>query len=66
MRHSAKSQSQNYSRIIANIKDDKVRYFYLILGDAIAEQANVPANVGSGANTSAAHIADVESRLNRT
>jgi hypothetical protein len=60
------SQAEEFAQILDRIGDERVRYFYLMLGDAIAEASavrNYAENIR--ANTSLAHIADAAARLNK-
>lgn len=56
----AKQDSREYLRILENIRDEKVRYFFLMLGEAIAE---CTAGTPQKANTSPAHLAEIAARL---
>lgn len=64
----SKASAQDYQEflgVIDRIPDSRIRYFYMMLGDAIGEfstQARKPLKV----NTGAGHIADLKRRLNAT
>jgi hypothetical protein len=60
MRNADKKQAHEFAGIIESIADERVRYFYLMLGDALA-QATAPG--GRMINTSPAHVAGIAARL---
>ncbi len=59
---SSKEKSQ-FIEMIQRMPDEKVRYFYLMLGSALTESGDrMPA---PHANTSPTHIASLQARFNR-
>ena len=54
--------------ILQGITDDRVRYFYMMLGDAIAHASREAKDgaVPVQANTGPAQIADLAARLNKS
>lgn len=60
MQNAGKKQGHEFAGIVESIADERVRYFYLMLGDALAQ-----ATAASGpANTGPTHIAGIAARLN--
>jgi len=60
MRHTARKSANAFAGIVEAIADERVRYFYLMLGDALA-QANTARN--APVNTSPAHVARIAAGL---
>lgn len=60
----SKSEKQQFSNILGEIDNDKVRYFYLMLGSALAEKDRPEIATASVSNTSPEHIANLRRRLN--
>lgn len=61
MASAIKKQKQDFAAIVESISDERVRYFYLMLGDALAQAT---ASGAQKVNTSPAHIAEIVTRLN--
>ena len=59
----SKRESQEFLKVLGNIKDEKTRYFFLMLGEAIGE-AQAAAGTPQQVNTSPDHIADLQRRIN--
>jgi len=49
--------------ILERMPDEKIRYFYMMLGSAIADRAEIKPS--AQVNTSPAHLVDLERRLNQ-
>lgn len=63
MAKAALNERQEFLEMLDRIPDTRIRYFYMMLGDAIGEfgaQARAPQLV----NTSAEHVAGIAARLN--
>jgi hypothetical protein len=60
----SKAEKQQFSHILGEIRDDQVRYFYLMLGSALAEKNAPEIATSSPSNTGPDHIADLRRRLN--
>jgi len=56
----AAKQKNELAGILDSITDDRVRYFYLMLGEALAEATQ---HQPIRANTSPAHVAEIATRL---
>ncbi len=61
MQTAARKQAQEFAHIVEAITDERVRYFYLMLGEALAESGAAGQSVR--ANTSPAHVAEIAARL---
>ncbi len=64
----SKREERQFMRVFANIKDDKVRYFFAMLADAVAqssEQVHARVYGTDQANTSQAHVVEIARRLNK-
>lgn len=59
-----KAEKHQFSHILGEIDNDKVRYFYLMLGSALAEKDKPAIATQSSSNTGPDHIADLRRRLN--
>jgi hypothetical protein len=64
MRAISKIEKQQFSNILGEIRDDQVRYFYLMLGSALAERNEPETATQSPSNTGPDHVADLRRRLN--
>lgn len=60
----SKAEKQQFSDILGEIRNDQVRYFYLMLGSALAEKDQPKTRAQTPANTGADHIAALRRRLN--
>ncbi len=63
----SKWEGQEFLRVLSNIQDEKVRYFLVMLGQAIGEstaQLRRPVHESDQANTSPAHVAEIARRMN--
>ncbi len=61
----SKHEERQFMHVFASIKDDRVRYFFAMLADAIAQSSNqVPVDAGQ-ANTSPEHLQEIARRLNQ-
>jgi hypothetical protein len=61
----SRREVQEFLDILEDIKDEKVRYFFFMLGAAIgASDAAVRVAAAAKANTSSAHIEELAQRLN--
>jgi hypothetical protein len=60
----SRTEKQQFSNILSDIRNDKVRYFYLMLGSALAEKDETDIATQSPSNTGPDHIADLRRRLN--
>jgi hypothetical protein len=58
----SRKDKSEFIEMVERIPDDQLRYFYLMLGSAIAEHA-APQDIK--VNTSPAHIAELQARLNQ-
>lgn len=66
MQHTlSKKEAQSLRETVERIGDERVRYFYMMLGDALAEalSARQLPPVGA-ANTGPALVADIQKRIN--
>jgi hypothetical protein len=61
MQNAAKKRADDFAGIVEAIADERVRYFYLMLGDALANAGEAHAGL---ANTSPGHVAGIAARLN--
>jgi hypothetical protein len=60
----SRTEKQQFSNILGEIRDDQVRYFYLMLGSALAQKDDPDIATQSPANTGPDHIAALRRRLN--
>jgi hypothetical protein len=56
-----KKEAKEFLAMLDRMPDDRVRYFYMMLGDAIANGTAVPMPMQS--NTGPAQLAELEARL---
>jgi hypothetical protein len=52
--------------MLQRMGDDRVRYFYMMLGDAIADASMKHRTEPRRANTGPVHLADLKARLNKS
>ncbi len=66
MHHSlSKKEAQTLRETVERIGDERVRYFYMMLGDALAEALGAkPVPPVGAANTGPALVADIQKRIN--
>lgn len=66
MQHTlSKKEAQSLRETVERIGDERVRYFYMMLGDALAEAlAARPVPPVGAANTGPALVADIQKRIN--
>jgi hypothetical protein len=66
MQAMSKRENQEFLRVLSTIQDEKVRYFYVMLGEAIGESIAKSETFDADVkvNTSLGHIEDLARRLN--